>query len=174
MPYYYTDASRESNLHALPDVEVFYSDDYGRLIAEGKPVEGWFDGVGYYYAFGFPGCLWDSDPVGPYDTYEEALAAARESAGYCQHGIADDGDEVCEECPAPELWAVRNQWRDGLGWFVSQDGRNAGSPLTSRTMTPDFKKAACWCSEEAASRNCGEHETVYRLTDSEARNCGRN
>ena len=32
---------------------------------------------GWFYAYGFPGCLWDSDPIGPFDTEEEALAEAR-------------------------------------------------------------------------------------------------
>ena len=33
---------------------------------------------GYFYAFGFPGCLWDSEPVGPFDTEAGAVEAARE------------------------------------------------------------------------------------------------
>ena len=37
--------------------------------------------TGYWYAYGFPGCLWNSDPIGPFETYEEALEDARENAG---------------------------------------------------------------------------------------------
>ena len=80
MPYFYTDETRESDPGALPDVEVFH----GTACEEGGC--GWYDLAscgaddhvnGYFYAFGFPGCLWDSDPVGPFDTEAEALADAR-------------------------------------------------------------------------------------------------
>ncbi len=75
MPYYYTDPSRETDPNALPNVVVF----------DGRPLPGcdpapWFGGLGFYYAFGFPGCLWDSDPVGPFDTEAAALADARREA----------------------------------------------------------------------------------------------
>jgi hypothetical protein len=57
--------------HALPDVEVFYGcpDDIG-IDAE----QGW------YYWYCFPGCLPDSDPVGPFATEAEALADAQGDA----------------------------------------------------------------------------------------------
>lgn len=68
--------------HALPDVEVFWlhQEDLEREWPE------WLADVerdpnvqhGAYYAYGSPGCLWDSDPVGPFTTEAEALAAARE------------------------------------------------------------------------------------------------
>ncbi len=29
--------------------------------------------VGYFYAFGLPGCLWDSDSFGPFESLAEAL-----------------------------------------------------------------------------------------------------
>jgi hypothetical protein len=104
MSYYYSDPSRENDQHALPDFEVFadkvgsllcwqcdevdtYADDIafknGFCPQCGVPLKSpklskLLDGVKYWYAFGFPGCLWDSDPVGPYDTEEEAIEAARE------------------------------------------------------------------------------------------------
>lgn len=75
MPYEYSDPTRASEPHALPNVEVFWDDDdNGRNFdSEGEPVA-----PGWYYAFGFPGCLWDGEPSGPYATEAEALAAARE------------------------------------------------------------------------------------------------
>ena len=82
MPYYYTDQSREADPHALPDVEVFEADQEPREVEKAS----WFQGDGFYYAHGSPGCLWDSDPVGPYESEEQALAAAREAAGFCAHG----------------------------------------------------------------------------------------
>jgi hypothetical protein len=33
---------------------------------------------GWYFAFGEPGCLWDSEPFGPYPTELEAIEAAEE------------------------------------------------------------------------------------------------
>ena len=71
MSYHYTNQSRETEETALPDVEVFWD----RGGHPGGPP-------GYYYAFGFPGCLWGSEPVGPFETEAEALEAAREDAGF--------------------------------------------------------------------------------------------
>lgn len=75
MTYHYSDPSRESDAHALPNVEVFkHPSDYllGSTEERGpSPKPGW------YWAAGFPGCLWDSDPVGPFDTEAEALEDAR-------------------------------------------------------------------------------------------------
>jgi hypothetical protein len=75
MPYHYTDPERESDPHALPDVEVFYQHRPGRLrgVSNTAPLYP----SGWYWASGFPGCLWDSDPIGPFDTEAEALADAR-------------------------------------------------------------------------------------------------
>ena len=38
----------------------------------------WEDGEGWYYQSCFPGCLPDGDAFGPYDTEEDAFAAAEE------------------------------------------------------------------------------------------------
>jgi hypothetical protein len=80
MSYEYSDPSREIDPHALPDVEVFHADHYPSESGSetGNSPEGIDATPGFYYAFGFPGCLWDSEPVGPFDTYAEALADARE------------------------------------------------------------------------------------------------
>lgn len=106
MSQHYSDPSRESDTYALPDVEVFqltarevaesadYSelvDEYSRrhefrlanmntsvrnrmydaLIAEEGITGGWF------WQSCFPGCLPDSDPIGPFETHAEALADAQ-------------------------------------------------------------------------------------------------
>ena len=73
LAYHYSDTSRESDPHAQPDLEVFHLNNTGPYF---DPLQ-WNLGNGWYYAFGFPGCLWDSDPVGPFDTEAEALADAR-------------------------------------------------------------------------------------------------
>lgn len=33
--------------------------------------------AGWYWAAGFPGCLWDGDPQGPFESEEEAIMNAR-------------------------------------------------------------------------------------------------
>ena len=66
----YSDPKRESDPHALPDVEVWYWEGDYRLPAPCEP--GWF------WQSCFPGCLPDSDPIGPFDTEEEALADAQQ------------------------------------------------------------------------------------------------
>lgn len=59
MAQHYSDSKRESDPHALPDIETFRTE------------------LGWYYWYCFPGCLPDSDPMGPFDTEAEALADAR-------------------------------------------------------------------------------------------------
>lgn len=65
MPYYYSDPAREHDPHALPNIEIWYTHKLHKGIS------------GYFYAFGFPGCLHDGDPVGPFTTEQEALDDAR-------------------------------------------------------------------------------------------------
>lgn len=72
----YSDPSRETDPHALPDVEVFALD--GSINDDvhdenGKPLE-----AGWYWWTCFPGCLPDGEPNGPFATEAEALADARE------------------------------------------------------------------------------------------------
>lgn len=92
MAQFYFDPSRENDPHALPDGEVFYASHYdcadcgyftfvpspqcpecGSKYKRTLP-----DGAGWFYWACFPGCLPDGDPIGPFETEEEALADARE------------------------------------------------------------------------------------------------
>ena len=75
----YFDPAREEEPYALPDCEVFYYDgvryfdDDVWADEDGEPkLAGW-----YYWAC-FPGCLPDSDPIGPFDTAEDAEADAQD------------------------------------------------------------------------------------------------
>ena len=74
----YSNPQRESNPHALPDIEVFY------MSANEIRVCSWFDDdgndleSGYYWQSCFPGCIPDSEPMGPFATKEEALADAQD------------------------------------------------------------------------------------------------
>ena len=63
----YSDESRIDEPYALPDVEVWEAKDYPYMDLE----------TGFYYWFCFPGCLPDSEPMGPFETHEEALSDAR-------------------------------------------------------------------------------------------------
>ena len=110
----YSDPKRESDPH-LPDVEVFYRDGseifkcerYGHCSQCGKQANA--DGYGsddrlcydcaiemypkgYYWWSCFPGCLPDSDPVGPFATREDALQDAQSGCEW------DDDDNNCLDC----------------------------------------------------------------------------
>lgn len=74
----YFDHERESDPYSLPDCEVFY-----RTISE-NISDGWIDDdgepleAGWYWWTCFPGCLPDSEPMGPFATEQEALDDARD------------------------------------------------------------------------------------------------
>jgi hypothetical protein len=70
----YSDPSRESDPHALPDVEVFYHN----ACPINDPMASYE--AGWYYWYCFPGCMPDSDPIGPFATEAEALAAAQDQS----------------------------------------------------------------------------------------------
>lgn len=85
MAQHYSNPKRASDPYALPNVETFYrkanesswADENGNLHDNGP---------GWYYWFCFPGCMPDSDPMGPFETEAEALADARE-------GLEDEEDD---------------------------------------------------------------------------------
>ncbi len=78
MSQHYSDPSRESDPHALPNVEVFYMSAADLLDSDWTDGEGDSKDTGWYYWYCFPGCLPDSYPCGPYASEAEALAAARQ------------------------------------------------------------------------------------------------
>lgn len=55
-----------------PDIPEFGTEPRN-FDGDGNPVE-----PGYYWAPGLPGCLWDGEPVGPFETEADAIADARE------------------------------------------------------------------------------------------------
>ena len=83
----YSDPRRADDPHALPDVEVFYVSK-ADVPDFGQDENGDFLTTGWYWRTCIPGCLPDSDPIGPFDTEAEALADA-------QYGYEDlqDDDE---------------------------------------------------------------------------------
>jgi len=70
----YSDPERETDPYAIPDIEVWHTDDYPECVDEdGDPlVEGW-----YWWTCSL-GCLPDGEPTGPFATEAEALADAQD------------------------------------------------------------------------------------------------
>ena len=104
MSQHYSNPARESDPHALPDVEVFeltaqecaereedliweYMKRHEFRLASmnGRVREKMFDAMieeegitgGGFYWFCFPGCLPGSDAIGPYKTRSEAIEASK-------------------------------------------------------------------------------------------------
>jgi hypothetical protein len=88
MSQHYSDPERESDPHALPDLEIFYRTE--TAIANDARLNGkldannpWCDGdgeplgAGWFFWYCFPGRLPDSDPIGPFGSEAEALADAQ-------------------------------------------------------------------------------------------------
>lgn len=79
----YSNPKRAEDPHALPDVEVWFQQviiaecgcvfhaEQGELCEHDTPA-------GWYWQTCFPGCLPDGEPVGPFNTQEEAVADAQE------------------------------------------------------------------------------------------------
>jgi hypothetical protein len=66
----YSDPNRKSDEYALPNIEVWYdsSDEIGREHGQ----------HGYYWWSCFPGCMPDSEPMGPFNTELEAIEDAQD------------------------------------------------------------------------------------------------
>lgn len=77
--FIYSDPSRAGDPHALPDIEVFPIFEGWPWDSEKSEVQSTFvtSGDGWYYWPCFPGCLPDSEPVGPFDSEQIAIQAAR-------------------------------------------------------------------------------------------------
>lgn len=87
MAQHYTDPSRESDPHALPDIETFMGEDY-----PSEEPEDALEADKWYWWSCLPGCLPDGEPNGPFDTENEALADARD-------GFEDDDEPIkCRSC----------------------------------------------------------------------------
>lgn len=86
----YSDPTRKDDPYSLPDIEVFHHEHakrelmclnagykaelYGECILND---EGDCLGTGWYWQSCFPGCLPDSEPIGPFETEAEALQDAQ-------------------------------------------------------------------------------------------------
>ena len=79
MAQFYTNPDDEANPWKLPDAETFYvSDEDAENQLDGSALDTVTFMPGWYYWHCFPGCLPDSDPFGPFESAQEAIASARE------------------------------------------------------------------------------------------------
>lgn len=72
--------SFEAFFMASTDVAADWRTPYGFAIPYGGPCDPKQDSVsdpsalvGWYWAAGLPGCLWDGDPMGPFSTEQDAI-----------------------------------------------------------------------------------------------------
>ncbi len=105
MTQHYSDPSRESDPYALPNVEVFEltaaevaatqedliyeymkRHEFRLACMNSRVREAMLNAMveeegitgGWFYWFCFPGCMPDSEAIGPYDTRQEAVEAAQD------------------------------------------------------------------------------------------------
>ena len=90
MPYIYSDPTRETEEHALPDTDVFYVSDTEAALEQaaldkfeefGEESDEYtmlLTAAGWYWWACFPGCLPDGNPNGPFATEAEATANAQD------------------------------------------------------------------------------------------------
>lgn len=74
MAYHYQKEGDKDNSRSLPNIETFYLDDKEKreaLKSDDLMEKGW------YYWYCLPGCMPDSEAIGPFETEEEALEDAR-------------------------------------------------------------------------------------------------
>ena len=86
MTMFYSNPSRESAPHALPDCEAFEVSERAmqrhRRQHPGEDGPCGITSAGWYWWPCFPGCMPDGDPVGPFATEAEAIADAQEVDTY--------------------------------------------------------------------------------------------
>lgn len=73
---FYSDPSRESDPHALPDCETFRITWDGEMQYDDNSTYP----LGWYYWYCFPGCLPDGEAIGPFETEQDAIDDARSMA----------------------------------------------------------------------------------------------
>lgn len=124
----YSDPQRADDPHALPDVQVFYLHDLPN--ADHSP--------GWYWWSCFPGCLPDSDPVGPFPSEAEALADAQLVMTQVEALISPEPNmdklEISEEL-RDELVAFLNNLSDYDGDIENPYRPNRAMRLRDRLMT---------------------------------------
>ena len=97
MSQHYSDVTRAESPYSLPDVETFYLTNSEARAMFAELNDGSEDAddagftAGWYYWFCLPGCLPDSEAMGPFASEDEALEDARADViGFC----ADDDSDA--------------------------------------------------------------------------------
>ena len=80
MTQVYSVPGREKNPHSLPDCEVFYLSQNYVDCRSAYGDDDWPVPPGWYWWSCFPGCLPDSDPIGPFASEREAIEDAQSEA----------------------------------------------------------------------------------------------
>jgi hypothetical protein len=107
MAQHYSDPKRESDPHALPDIEVWHhSCGFDASMPAGMDEADCEYRSGWYWWSCFPGCLPDGEPSGPFETEADALADARD-------GLCDDLHcrACCPICKSGELYEEEGETR---------------------------------------------------------------
>ncbi len=86
MSQHYSDPKRASDPTALPDVETFQTKDGYDVSGLTSEEQEHLDPNAWWYWDCLPGCMPDSDPIGPFKTEAEALEDARD-------GMNDEEEE---------------------------------------------------------------------------------
>lgn len=68
---YFSDPERANELHSLTDIETFY-------VSENELEEYDVSDLGWYWWTCLPGCLPDSEPIGPFETELDAIIDVRQ------------------------------------------------------------------------------------------------
>lgn len=81
MTQFYFDPDRANEPNALPDAEAFYMsaadiEDGEWLDDDNEPIDS-LKLEGWYWHACFPGCMPDGEPMGPFETEDEAIADAQ-------------------------------------------------------------------------------------------------
>ena len=79
MSQHYLYESDADDEHKLPSLETFYMTEADLIDSPWRDADGELrQTAGWYWLSCFPGCLPDGDPIGPFDSEDDALADARE------------------------------------------------------------------------------------------------
>ena len=94
MTQVYSVPLRESDPHSLPDCEVFYFSQNDADYRGAYGEDDWPMPPGWYWRACFPGCLPDSDPVGPFDTEEAAIEDAQADSWQFENNETEGESDV--------------------------------------------------------------------------------
>lgn len=147
----YSDPRRESDPHALPNVEVYYlSGNIAETAAQADAGD--FPEPGWYWQACFPGCLPDGDPSGPFEIEAEALADCRESSGLCPHGASDEETcALCDSAADERMFVIRGTPRGAnngrFACYVTDELAGAAKWILAKYAQSDLERRG-WLTDQ--------------------------